>query len=116
MTSISLDELINLDLLEIFGRATIVPLVGTISSLSLSLQALSDEVEALEPESMDGTFGQRLDKCEQNILALVLAVTVEAEAEVSGTADNIVVEVFDSTSGYILMNGAYDSVNHRLYA
>ena len=116
MTSISLDELINLDLLEIFGRATIVPLVGTISSLSLSLQALSDEVEALEPGSMDGTFGKRLDACEQNVLALALAFVVEQSAAIDGTSDNIVVEVFDSTSGYILMSGAYDSVNHRLYA
>ena len=116
MTSISLDELINLDLLEIFGRATIVPLVGTISSLSLSLQALSDEVEALEPGSMDGTFGKRLDACEQNVLALALAFVVEQSAAIDGTSDNIVVEVFDSTSGYILMCGAYDSVNHRLYA
>ena len=112
----SLDKLIDLDLLEIFGRETVVPLVGTLSALSLSLQALSDEVEALEPGSMDGTFGKRLDACEQNVLALMLAFVVEQGAAIDGTSDNIVVEVFDSTSGYILMSGAYDSTNHRLYA
>lgn len=112
----SLDRLIDLDLLEIFGRATIVPLVGTVSDLSLSVQALNDEIEALEPGSMDGTFGRRLDACEQNVLALTLALAIETNAEVSGTSDNIVVEVFDSTSGYIVSSGAYDSTNHRLYA
>ena len=116
MASNSLDQLINLDLLEVFGRATIVPLVGTVSDLSLSLQGLSDEVEALEPGSMDGTFGKRLEACEQNVLALTLAMVIETGAAVNGTSDNIVVEVFDSTSGYILMSGAYDSTNHRLYA
>ena len=112
----SLDKLINLDLLEIFGRATIVPLVGTISDLSLSLQALADEVEALEPGSMDGTFGQRLDACEQNVLALTLAFIIETGAEVEGMADNIVVETFADTSGYIVSAGIYDSANHRIYA
>ena len=112
----SLDKLINLDLLEVFGRATIVPLVGTVSDLSLSLQALSDEVEALEPGSMDGTFGKRLEACEQNVLALSIGLAIETGAIANGTSDNIAVEVFDSTSGYILISGAYDSTNHRIYA
>lgn len=34
----SLDNLIDLNLLEIFGRSTIIPLVGMISDLSSSLQ------------------------------------------------------------------------------
>jgi len=112
----SLDKLIDLDLLEVFGRATIVPLVGTVSDLSLSLQALSDEVEALEPGSMDGTFGKRLEACEQNVLAVTLALAIETGAIANGTSDNIIVEVFDSTSGYIVSSGAYDSTNHWLYA
>lgn len=34
----SLDNLIDLNLLEIFGRSTIIPLVGMISDLSSSLR------------------------------------------------------------------------------
>lgn len=112
----SLEHLIDTDLLLQFGQGTVVPIVGTISSLSTSLQALSDEVEALEPGSMDGTFGQRLSAAEQNVLALTLAMVIETGAVVTGTSDNIIVEVFDSTSGYILSSGAYDSTNHRIYA
>lgn len=59
---------------------------------------------------------KRVDGCEQNILALVLAVAIEQGAEIDGTSDNIVVEVFDSTSGYIIASGMYDSENHRVYA
>ena len=112
----SLEHLIDTDLLLQFGQGTVVPIVGTISSLSTSLQALSDEVEALEPGSMDGTFGQRLSAAEQNVLALTLAMVIETGAAVNGTSGNIIVEVFDGTSGYILSSGAYDSTNHRIYA
>lgn len=58
----------------------------------------------------------RVDDCEQNILAMVLALSIEQGAAVSGTSDNIVVEVFSDTSGYIIASGMYDSTNHRIYA
>lgn len=116
MAAANVEKLINLALLEIFGRATIVPLVGTVSDLSLSLQALSDEVEALEPGSMDGTFGKRLEACEQNVLALTIGLALETGAVASGTSDNIVVETFADTSGYIIISGSYDSTNHRIMA
>lgn len=112
----SLDHLIDTDLLLEFGQGTIVPILGTISSLATSLQALVDEVEALEPGSMDGTFGKRLEACEQNVLALSIGLAIETGAIANGTSDNIAVEVFDSTSGYILISGAHDSTNHRIYA
>jgi len=63
-----------------------------------------------------GEVEARLDDCEQNILALVLALSIEQGAKVDGTSDNIVVEVFDSTSGYIVSSGMYDSENHQIYA
>jgi len=112
----SLEHLIDTGLLLQFGQGTIVPIVGTISSLATSLQSLADEVEALEPGSMDGTFGKRLGAAEQNIVALALAMAIETGAEVDGTADNVIVEAFGSTSGYILSSGAYDSTNHWVYA
>ena len=111
----SLEHIIDTDLLLQFGQGTVVPIVGTISSLSTSLQALSDEVETLEPGG-GGTFADRLDACEQNVLALTLGLALETGAVATGTTDNIIVEVFDSTSGYILISGAYDSTNHRIYA
>ena len=59
---------------------------------------------------------KRLDDCEQNILAIAIGLAIETGAEASGTSDNIMVEVFDSTEGYVIENGIYDSINHRLYA
>ena len=59
---------------------------------------------------------ERLDNAEQNILALALTFSIQQEAAVNGTADNIAVEVFDDTSGFIIVSGMYDSTNHRVYA
>ena len=111
-----LSKLIDISLLQAFGEGTIVPIRGTIATIATALEALSDEVDALEPGSMDGTFGKRLQVCEQNVLALVIGLQLETEAEVNGTSDNIIVETFDSTSGYIIGSGAYDSTNKRIYA
>ena len=58
----------------------------------------------------------REEDCEQNILALALAFAIEQGAAVDGTSDNIVVETFADTSGYILISGMYDSTNHRVWA
>ena len=66
--------------------------------------------------STGGGGEERLDRAEQNILALVLSLTLYQQAEVTGTSDNIVVEVFDDTTGYVIAKGAYDSTNHRVYA
>ena len=41
---------------------------------------------------------------------------MEQEAEAEGMSDNIVVEVFADNTGFILISGAYDSTNHRIYA
>lgn len=112
----SLEHLIDTDLLLQFGQGTVVPIVGTISSHAAAIKALSDEIEALEPDSMDGTFGKRLSACEQNVLAVTIGLIMETGAAINGTSDNIVVEVFDSTSGYILSSGAYDSTNKWIYA
>lgn len=46
----SLNKLIDLDLLEIFGKGTIVPMSNTIQALSTSLQALDSEVDALDAD------------------------------------------------------------------
>jgi len=59
---------------------------------------------------------ERLDAIDQNILALTLALSIYQQSEVEGMSDNIVVEVFDDTSGYILVKGAFDSTNHQVYA
>ena len=59
---------------------------------------------------------ERLDAIDQNILALTLALSIYQQAEVEGMANNIVVEVFDDTSGYVLVKGAFDSTNHQVYA
>jgi len=65
-----------------------------------------------DPADVEG----RLGDCEQNILALALAFAMEQEAEAEGMSDNIVVEVFADNTGFILISGAYDSTNHRIYA
>lgn len=58
----------------------------------------------------------RLGEAEQNILALTLAFAIEQGAEINGTSDNIIVEVFSDNTGFILIKGIFDSTNHRLYA
>ena len=87
------------------------PPQSRIENLLLELKETIEEGGGT-PEEVE----RRLDACEQNILALALAFAIESGAEASGTSDNIVVEVFDSTQGYVIMTGAYDSVNHRVYA
>ncbi len=89
------------------------------SVLSPPLEKLQDNVLWIKKEIEEGgggNIGKRLDACEQNILALALGLAIETGAEVDGTSDNIIVEVFDDTSGFIIVSGMYDSTNHRLYA
>lgn len=80
------------------------------------LQGYNSSTSEWDDISIGGGDEERLDAIEQNILALALALTIYQQAEISGTSENIVIEVFDDTSGYIIVKGAYDSTNHRLYA
>ena len=66
-------------------------------------------------EKVDGMLPQ-IDENRQNILALDMAVSILQQADVSGTTDNIAVEVFDDSTGFVLISGQYDSTNHRVYA
>jgi hypothetical protein len=66
-------------------------------------------------EKVDGILPQ-IDENRQNILALDMAVSILQQADVSGTTDNIAVEVFDDSTGFVLISGQYDSTNHRVYA
>jgi hypothetical protein len=66
-------------------------------------------------EKVDGILPQ-IDENRQNILALDMAVSILQQADVSGTTDNIAVEVFDDNTGFVLISGQYDSINHRVYA
>ena len=66
-------------------------------------------------EKVDGILPQ-IDENRQNILALDMAVSILQQADVSGTTDNIAVEVFDDSTGFVLISGQYDSANHRVYA
>lgn len=100
-----------------FGEGTIVPILGAIGSLNSGIAAIWAAIqEIIDGGGTPEEIKRRLDACEQNILALALAFAIETGAEASGTSDNIVVEVFDSTQGYVIMTGVYDSTNHRLYA
>ncbi len=57
-----LSKLIDLDGLQTFGRATIVPMAGAISGLSTAVQGLSDaldDIEAADVASPDGVHGIR---------------------------------------------------------
>lgn len=62
---------------------------------------------------------ERLERCEMNILALYFALELETQADIQGMADNFIVETFDgqpSAGNYFIIQGMYDSTNHRLYA
>ena len=100
--------------------ATILSAAGVhgLRYYSDKLQKYNSSTEDWDDITTGGGGGdeERLDKIDQNILALTLALALYQQAEVAGTADNIVVEIFDDTSGYIIVKGAYDSSNHRLYA
>ena len=100
--------------------ATILSAAGVhgLRYYSDKLQKYNSSTEDWDDITTGGGGGdeERLDKIDQNILALTLALTLYQQAEVAGTADNIVVEIFDDTSGYIIVKGAYDSTNHRVYA
>ena len=100
--------------------ATILSAAGVhgLRYYSGKLQKYNSSTEDWDDITTGGGGGdeERLDKIDQNILALALALALYQRAEVVGTADNIVVEIFDDTSGYIIVKGAYDSTNYRLYA
>lgn len=102
------------------ATATILSAAGVhgLRYYSDKLQKYNSSTEDWDDITTGGGGGdeERLDKIDQNILALTLALALYQQAEVVGTADNIVVEIFDDTSGYIIVKGAYDSSNHRLYA
>lgn len=181
-----LEDLIDLHELETFGRGTIVPILGAVATLAVSVEAMADAEVATaagangiryyggnleysttaynpvtpagsENPSEEGWYEYtnnrytptadtsvvagktyysititwhtittggggsseleaRVEDCEQNILALALAFAIEQGAAVDGTSDNIVVETFADTSGYILISGMYDSTNHWVWA
>jgi len=100
--------------------ATILSAAGVhgLRYYSDKLQKYNSSTEDWDDITTGGGGGdeERLGKIDQNILALALALALYQQAEVVGTADNIVVEIFDDTSGYIIVKGAFDSTNHRLYA
>lgn len=112
----SLSKLIDTELLTQFGTETIAPLAGAITLLSQTVEAISEKVEDIDSGGGSGEVGARLDDLDQNVLALTLALAIYQQAAVNGTADNIVVEVFSDTSGFILISGEYDDDNHRLVA
>ena len=56
------NDVIDLNGLEVFGRATIVPLVGAVAGLSQSVEGLSEEIDALEEANIasdEGIHGLR---------------------------------------------------------
>ena len=100
--------------------ATILSAAGVhgLRYYSDKLQKYNSSTEDWDDITTGGGGGdeERLDKIDQNILALTLALSIYQQSEVEGMSDNIVVEVFDDTSGYILVKGAFDSTNHQVYA
>lgn len=78
----------------------------------------TDVQAALDEIATGGGSGieARLEECEQNILALTIALAIETGAIANGTGDNIAVETFADSSGVIIVSGSFDGVNHRLYA
>lgn len=52
----------------------------------------------------------------QDVLALQLWASLYQRAQIDNMADNTAVEVFDNTSGFVIVSGEYDSTNHRLIA
>lgn len=94
--------------LVISNTAQVTINMGGAYALASDLQATNDRVTALEENTAEDI--------ERNILALTLAVSVMQEAQVNGTVGNMVIELFDDTSGYIIASGLYDSTNKRVYA
>lgn len=95
------------------GTADDVEYDNTTSGLTATdVQTALDEIASGGGSGIEG----RLEACEQNVLALMVAMRIETDAEVNGTADNIVVEVFDDATGFTMVSGYYDGANHRLYA
>ena len=94
--------------LVISNTAQVTINMGGAYALASDLQATNDRVTALEENTPE--------EIERNILALTLAVSVLQEAQVNGTVGNMVIEMFDDTSGYIIASGLYDSTNKRVYA
>lgn len=53
---------------------------------------------------------------EQNVTALMVAVTLLKGSAINGTSGNVVVETFDDANSYVIVSGQYDKANKRLYA
>ena len=53
---------------------------------------------------------------EQNVTALLVAVTLLKGSAINGTSGNVVVETFDDANSYVMVSGQYDKSNKRLYA
>lgn len=53
---------------------------------------------------------------EQNVAALIVAVTLLKGSAINGTSGNVVVETFDDANSYVMVSGQYDKSNKRLYA
>lgn len=81
---------------------------------NVTFKALQDNILWLKVNSGEGVE-ERLGNAEQNILALAVALTLDA-GPIEGMADNIAVEVFNDQSGFIIVSGVYDNTNHWLYA
>lgn len=116
----TLEHLIDTTMLLRFGNGAVVPIGRATVANTQSIGALDTRVTALEQGGGGGgdtsELEARIDSAEQNILAIAIALAIEQGAAVDGTSDNIVVETFADTSGYIISSGLYDSTNHRIYA
>ena len=95
------------------ATADVVAYDNTASGLTATdVQAALDEIASGGGSGIEG----RLEACEQNVLALTIALAIETGAIADGTSDNIAVETFADASGVVIVTGYFDSSNHRLYA
>lgn len=56
------------------------------------------------------------EQLEQNVTALMVAVTLLKGSAINGTSGNVIVETFDDANSYVIVSGQYDKTNKRLYA
>lgn len=87
-----------------------------------SINLHTNELNKLKQEVKDieaGTgpeIAKRLDGCQQNVLAVTMAVVMLQNAMIEGTTDNICVETFQNDTDIRIISGIFDAENHRLYA
>lgn len=98
-----LSNLIDKELLQTFGRGTIVPIAGAVATLAGVIEAMSEKMEQTENSGITGSMALGI---ESDLAEVVFQLELQNLLDVSGL-NCIVVNTFDSEEAGNLVSGIY---------